>query len=44
MNPLHRVTMVKGALPRIMLTMSFDTEPGVQFSEEIRRRYSGRIA
>jgi hypothetical protein len=26
------------------LAMSFDTEPGAQFSEEIRRRYAGRVA
>lgn len=43
-DSLHRVTRVKGAVPRIILTMSFDTEPGTMFSAEIRRRYSGRTA
>jgi len=43
-DSLHRVTRVTGPRPRIMLTMSFDTEPGAQFSPEIRRRYSGRVA
>jgi hypothetical protein len=43
-NSLHRVTKVRGTRPRIILTMSFDTEPDTLFSDEIRRRYSGRIA
>ncbi len=41
---LHRVTPVRGSQTRVILTMSFDPEPGVMFSTEIRRRYSGRIA
>ena len=40
---LHRVTPVSGPRPRIMLTMSFDQQPGRVFSVENRRRYSGRI-
>jgi hypothetical protein len=42
-NSLHRVTPVKGSKPRAILTLSFDPEPGVMFSAEIRRRYSGRV-
>jgi len=42
-NSLHRVTPVKGTKPRAILTLSFDPKPGVMFSTEIRRRYSGRI-
>lgn len=42
-NSLHRVTPVKGSRPRAILTLSFDPEPGVTFSAEIRRRYSGRV-
>ncbi len=41
---LHRVTKVQGRRPRIMLTMSYHESPGKQFSEQIRRRYSGRAA
>jgi 2OG-Fe(II) oxygenase superfamily len=43
-DSLHRVTPVKGEQPRIILTLSFDTEPGTLFSPEIRRRYSGRVS
>ncbi|MSP83130.1 MAG: hypothetical protein EXQ94_09395 [Alphaproteobacteria bacterium] len=42
-NALHRVTSTAGPRPRIMLTMSFHDRPGMMFSEENRRRYSGRI-
>ena len=42
-NSLHRVTPVRGPKPRAILTLSFDPEPGVMFSTEIRRRYSGRV-
>jgi len=41
---LHRVTKVTGSVPRAILTMSYDPKPGVQFSPENRRRYSGRVA
>jgi len=41
-DSLHRVSPVRGNTPRAILTMSFDPEPGVMFSAEIRRRYSGR--
>jgi hypothetical protein len=39
---LHRVSPVAGNTPRAILTMSFDSEPGVMCSAGIRRRYSGR--
>ncbi len=42
-DALHRVTPVSGARPRIMLTMSFHDRPGMMFSAENRRRYSGRM-
>jgi alkylated DNA repair dioxygenase AlkB len=42
LNALHRVTRVAGKRSRIMLTMSFDPQPGRVFSLENRRRYSGR--
>ena len=41
-HSLHRVTRVEGRVPRIMLTMSFHTEPGMVFSAANRYRYSGR--
>jgi hypothetical protein len=41
-DSLHRVSPVRGQSPRAILTMSFDPEPGVMFSNEIRRRSSGR--
>lgn len=42
-DALHRVTPVKGSRPRIMLAMSFHDRPGMMFSAENRRRYSGRM-
>ena len=41
-NALHRVTRVSGPTPRIMLAMSFHDRPGMMFTPENRKRYSGR--
>ncbi len=42
-NALHRVTPTADPRRRIMLTMSVHEQPGWLFSQENRRRYSGRI-
>ena len=39
---LHRVAPVRSAPSRRMLTLSYETEPGQGFSEEIHMRYFGR--
>jgi hypothetical protein len=41
-NALHRVTKIAGPRQRIMLAMSFHDQPGMMFTPENRRRYSGR--
>jgi len=41
MNAFHRVTPVRGPVPRIMLTMSFHPTPGHRFTEANRKRYTG---
>lgn len=43
-NALHRVTKITGPRQRIMVAMSFHDRPGMVFSPENWKRYSGRDA
>jgi alkylated DNA repair dioxygenase AlkB len=43
-SALHRVTKIAGPRQRIMVAMSFHDRPGMMFTPENRRRYSGREA
>jgi alkylated DNA repair dioxygenase AlkB len=41
-NSLHRVAPVAGAHARILVTLNFNTEPGVMLSELVRTTFFGR--
>lgn len=41
---LHRVTPTEAAPDRIMLVLSYDSQPGQRFSDDIRRNFFGRVA
>ena len=39
----HRVTLVQGLRPRLIAVLSYETEPGIMFSEAARKRFYGRV-
>ena len=41
---LHRVTPVRGTLPRLVAVLSYDTEPGVRLTEHNRLLFYGRVS
>ncbi|MCH7795534.1 MAG: hypothetical protein IH900_10415 [Proteobacteria bacterium] len=42
--PLHRVTPVEGAHPRLLAVLSYDPEPGKMLTEHTRKIFYGRVA
>ncbi len=42
-NSLHRVTQVKCDHVRILVTLNFNTEPGIMLSELARMTFFGRL-
>ena len=40
---IHRVTAVEGALPRLIVLLGYDTQPGTMSSERLKLRRYGRV-
>ena len=42
-NALHRVTPTIGAIPRYLVVLAYNGEPGISLSETARQTFYGRI-
>ena len=42
-DTLHRVSPVEEELPRVLVTLNFNTEPGISLSELARQTFFGRL-
>ncbi|WP_157762505.1 HalD/BesD family halogenase [Nocardia yamanashiensis] len=38
----HRITLVRGNIPRVVVSMAFHLRPGQRLNDQVRRRYFGR--